>query len=576
MDILRPSCCPAAVPLREKVTMVHLPRRRPAALAAGIAVTALALAACSGGTSDSSSGSSSDGGGGGGAGSLIIGTTDKITTIDPAGSYDNGSFAVMNQVFPFLMNTPYGSPDVEPDIAASAEFTSDTDYTVTLKPGLKFANGHDLTSSDVKFTFDRQLAIGASGADDGNGPSSLLYNLDSVDAPDDTTVVFHLKSPNDQIFPQILSSPAGPIVDEEVFAADALTPDADIVAANAFAGPYVITSYDQNNLISYEANPDYQGLLGAPKTANIDVKYYAEESNLKLDVQQGNIDVAYRSLSATDIEDLRGDSNVNVVDGPGGEIRYIVFNFDTMPYGATTAEADPAKALAVRQAAADLIDRELISTQVYKGTFTPLYSYVPAGLTGANEALKGMYGDGNGGPDADKAAKTLSDAGVPTPVELHLQYNPDHYGSGSADEYALVKDQLESSGLFKVDLQSTEWVQYSKDRTSDVYPAYQLGWFPDYSDADNYLTPFFLIDNFLHNHYENQTVNDMILEQATTADPDARATLIGEIQDAVAKDLSTLPLLQGAQVAVTGTDVQGASDTLDASFKFRYGALSKG
>ena len=44
----------------------------------------------------------------------------------------------------------------------------------------------------------------------------------------------------------------------------------------------------------------------------------------------------------------------------------------------------------------------------------------------------------------------------------------------------------------------------------------------------------------------------------------------------MAKDLSTVPLLQGAQVAVVGKDVSGAEDTLDASFKFRYGALSKG
>ncbi|PKQ17540.1 MAG: peptide ABC transporter substrate-binding protein, partial [Actinobacteria bacterium HGW-Actinobacteria-8] len=369
----------------------------------------LTLAACSSDNSDSGpSGDSS--------GSIIIGTTDKITTLDPAGSYDNGSFAVMNQVFPFLMNSPYGTSDVEPDIAVSAEFTEPTAYTVTLKDGLTFANGNALTSSDVKFTFDRQMAIFESGADDGNGPGSLLYNLDSVDAPDDTTVVFNLKSPNDQIFPQILSSPAGPIVDEDVFAADALTPDVDIVAGDAFAGPYVITSYDMNNLVSYAANPAYEGVLGEPKTSVIDVKYYAEESNLKLDVQQGNIDVAYRSLSATDIEDLRGDENVKVVDGPGGEIRYIVFNFDTMPYGATTAEADSAKALAVRQALADLINREEISTQVYRGTFTPLYSYVPAGLTGATESLKDMYGDGSGGPDVDKATATLADAGVTTPV----------------------------------------------------------------------------------------------------------------------------------------------------------------
>lgn len=163
-----------------------------------------------------------------------------------------------------------------------------------------------------------------------------------------------------------------------------------------------------------------------------------------------------------------------------------------------------------------------------------------------------------------------------TPVELNLQYNPDHYGGGSADEYALVKDQLESSGLFTVNLQSTEWVQYAKDRTADVYPAYQLGWFPDYSDADNYLAPFFQIDNFLGNHYVNQDVTDMIQEQAVTIDPAARTALIEQIQDAVAADLSTVPLLQGAQVAITGADISGAQDTLDASFKFRYGALSKG
>jgi peptide/nickel transport system substrate-binding protein len=127
-----------------------------------------------------------------------------------------------------------------------------------------------------------------------------------------------------------------------------------------------------------------------------------------------------------------------------------------------------------------------------------------------------------------------------------------------------------------VNLQTTEWVQYSKDRTADVYPAYQLGWFPDYSDADNYLTPFFLIENFLSNHYENQEVNDLILEQSVTADPAARTAIIEEIQDKVAADLSTVPYLQGAQVAVVGSDVNGTEDTLDASFKFRYAALSKG
>jgi len=535
-------------------------RGRAIGVTAGFAAAALVLAGCSGSPAAET-----------GSAPITIGTTDKVTTLDPAGSYDNGSFAVQNQVFPFLMNTPYGSPDVEPDIAVSAEFTSPTQYTVTLKPDLVWANGNDLTSSDVKFSFDRQKSIAAD-----NGPSSLLYNLDSVETPDDTTVVFNLLAPDDQIFPQILSSPAGPIVDEESFSADALTSDDDIVKAKAFAGQYVITSYNFNTLIGYKANPDYAGLLGPAKTDVVNVKYYADSSNLKLDVQEGEIDVAFRSLSATDIDDLRGNDGVKVIDGPGGEIRYITFNFDTQPFGATTAEADATKALAVRQAVADLVDRDEIADQVYKGTYTPLYSYVPAGLTGATESLKGLYGDGDGAPDADKAKATLTAAGITDKVVLNLQYSNDHYGPSSGDEYALIKDQLETSGLFTVNLQTTEWVQYSKDRSSDVYPAYQLGWFPDYSDADNYLTPFFLTENFLKNHFVDQEVNDLILEQAVTVDTDARTALIEEIQDKVAAQLSTVPLLQGAQVAVTGTTVTGTEDTLDASFKFRYAALAKG
>lgn len=535
--------------------------RKSAVALAGLSITALALAGCAAGNGGGSSS--------GASGTIVIGTTDKVTTLDPAGSYDNGSFAVMNQVFPFLLNTPYNSPDVEPDIAESAEFTSPTEYTVKLKKGLKWANGNDLTSSDVKFSFDRQLAIA-----DENGPSSLLGNLEKTDAPDDLTVVFTLKTENDQTFPQVLSSPVGPIVDEDVFSATEVTPDNDIVKGKAFAGQYTIDSYKFNELISYKKYADYQGLLGEAKNDTVNVKYYTDESNLKLDVKQGNIDVASRSLSATDIEDLKKDKNVKVVDGPGGEIRYFVFNFDTMPYGATTADADPAKALAVRQAAADLIDRAAIAKDVYKDTYTPLYSYVPAGLTGATESLKGLYGDGDGGPDAAKAKETLEAAGVTVPVALNLQYNGDHYGSGSGDEYALIKDQLEADGLFTVNLQQTEWVQYAKDRTTDVYPAYQLGWFPDYSDADNYLSPFFATDNFLANHYDNPAVNDLINEQRSTTDADARTKLIEQIQDTEAADLSTIPLLQGAQVAVVGKDVEGT--VLDASFKFRYAPITKG
>ena len=530
-----------------------------------LSVSAIVLAGCAGGGGGTNNGGNNNNGGNS---PLLVGTTDKITSIDPAGSYDNGSFAVMNQIYPFLVNSKYGTADVTPDIATSAEFTAPKDYTVKLKPGLKFANGDALTSSDVKFSFERVIKI-----NDPNGPAALLGNLDSIDTPDDTTVVFHLKNPNDQTWQQVLSSPAGPIVDEQVFSADKVTPDDDIVKGKAFAGQYSISSYKVNELINYVPNKDYQGVLGAAENSGVTVKYYADASNLKLAIGNGDIDVAFRSLSATDIDDLSKNDKVKVEKGPGGEIRYIVFNFNTMPFGAKTANADPAKALAVRQAMADLIDRQKLASDVYKDTYTPLYSYVADGLTGANTALKGLYGDGNGGPSMDKARQALQSAGVKTPVTLNLQYNGDHYGPSSGDEYAALKTQLENGGLFKVNLAQTEWVQYTKDRTADVYPMYQLGWFPDFSDADNYLTPFFSKDNFLVNHYDNADVQALLAKEQTETNASARSDELGQIQDLVAKDLSTLPYLQGTQVAVVGKDVQGT--TLDASFKFRYAPLHK-
>ncbi|UVJ38348.1 ABC transporter substrate-binding protein [Arthrobacter sp. CJ23] len=524
-------------------------------------VSALALTACTGPTGGTSTAPA--------GGPIAYGTTDKVTALDPAGSYDNGSFMVMNQIYSFLLNSKPGGADPVPDLAESSSFTSPTEYTVKLKSGLKWSNGHTLDSKDVKFSFDRQVKI-----NDPAGPASLLTNVESVSTPDANTVVFKLKLANDQTFAQILSSPAAPIVDDEVFPADKLLADDDIIKASAFYGQYTIDSYKKNELVSFKANADYKGVLGKPANDAATIKYYASPTNLKLDIQQGNIDVAFRSLSATDVDDLKKDSKVKVHVGPGGEIRYITFNFDTMPFGTKTAGADPAKALAVRQAIANLVDRQTIADQVYKGTYLPLFSNVPSGFLGANESFKDAYGDA-GKPSLDKAKKVLADAGVTGAVTLNLQYNPDHYGGSSGDEYALVKEQLEKSGLFKVNLQSTEWVTYSKASRADEYPLFQFGWFPDFSDADNYLTPFFPDGGFLKNHYNNPAVTALINKQLTTADKSAREAGIKDAQNALAKDISTLPLLQGAQVAIAGSSVKGVENTLDASFKFRLGTISK-
>ncbi|MFI6869732.1 ABC transporter substrate-binding protein [Nocardia sp. NPDC050406] len=500
--------------------------------------------------------------GGGGDGGIVVGTTDKIFSLDPAAAYDNGSLLPETQAYQFLLNLPPGETKPKPDAAEKCEFTSPTVYTCTLREGLKFANGNPLTSASVKFSFDRMVGI-----NDPNGPASLLGNLEKTEAKDPRTVVFTLKGANDQTFPAVLTTQAGPIVDEKVFPADKVMDDNEIVAAKPFSGPYTIVSYDKNKLVEYKANPDYNGALGTPKTDSISTRYYATTENMKLDVQNGDIDVAWRSLTPTDVESLRKSDNVSVLEGPGGELRYFVFNMNTMP------GADPAQKLAIRKAIASSVDREALATNVYKDTYTPAYSSVPQGFPGATEPFKDIYG---AKPNKEAAAKFLRDAGVAAPVELNLQYNSDHYGGSSSEEYAAIKTQLESTGLFRVNLQSTEWVAYQRERARDAYPLYQMGWFPDFSDPDNYLTPFFAPNNFLQNHFENPAITAQLTAESTEPNEDKRLAIIRQVQTDLARDhISILPLLAGKQIAVAGKDITGLQETLDPSFRFRFGVLSR-
>lgn len=534
--------------------------RRGAAIAAVTVVSASALAAC--------------GDGGDAAAGFVVGTTDKVVSIDPAGSYDNGSTTVQTQVFQYLLNFPAGSTELTPDAAEKCEFTESTVYTCTIKPGLKFANGNDLTASDVAFSFQRIVDI-----NDANGPASLLGAMESVQAVDDTTVAFTLKAPNDQTFPQVLVTSAGPIVDEDTFPADEVLSDDEAVKAEGFSGPYTITSYSKNKLAEFTANPDYNGTYGKPAIDKVTMQYYAKAENLKLDIKNKDIDVAYRSLTPTDLADLKKTDGVNVYTGAGGELRYIVFNLSTMP-GDT-----PEQKLAIRQAAAASVDRAELADSVYQGFYTPAYSMVPQGQTGATEPFKQIYGDK---PDAAKAKSILEAAGVSTPVKVQLQWNPDHYGSSSDAEYQAVKRQLDDTGLFEVELQSTEWVTYSEEAFQDAYPVFQLGWFPDFPDADNYLSPFlapYTADepgNFTNNHYNetgtpfaDPTMSALLESERTDANPATREATLGQIQTRLAEQVPYLPLLTGTSVAIAVDGVQGVQDTLDASFKFRFASLSQ-
>jgi peptide/nickel transport system substrate-binding protein len=517
------------------------------------------LAACGGG--------GDSGGGGGGAAtsgeSWILGTTDSVTALDPAGSYDTGSWNLEYSIYQQLMVIPAGENAPVGDAAQSCEYDDPQTMTCKLQKGLKFSNGHPLTSSDVKFSFERNIAIA-----DPNGASVLFgaitdsSNADkpkladgAIETPDDTTVVFHLNQP-DQTWQYVLTTAAASIVDEDLFPADKLLPDNQVVGS----GPYKLSQYKPSEQAVFEANESYSGDR-APKAPRIFVQYFSDTAPLKQAISSGQVDVAWRTLSPTDLNDLKGNDSVDVLTGQGSEFRYWVWQFGT----------DVGKQKAIRQAVAQLIDRDSIAKNAYDGTVTPAYSIVPPGFAGQKDSFKEEYG----APSVDKAKKILADAGVKTPIDIKLGYTPTHYGPNAVDEANELSRQLKESGLFNPTVDDAEWEEYQTLYKQGAYDLFILGWYPDFLDADNYLSPFLRDGGFYANGYSNPQVNKLLDKEVGETDDAQRQKEIAQLQDITAQDVPLIPSWNGKNVAVATKSMEGVVDTLDPTYIFRFWMISK-
>ena len=125
-------------------------------------------------------------------------------------------------------------------------------------------------------------------------------------------------------------------------------------------------------------------------------------------------------------------------------------------------------------------------------------------------------------------------------------------------------------------LKSTEWNQYSTAAFTDKYPQYQLGWFPDYPDADDYAASFYAPASFLNIHYDNPEIDKLLAEEKASTDDATREAAFAEIQKIGAQDVPIIPIWQGQQVAAVRDGINGVEDTFDPAFIFRFWLIGKG
>jgi peptide/nickel transport system substrate-binding protein len=484
---------------------------------------------------------------------VVMGTTDRIVSADPAGAYDLPSWTIVYNVYQTLLKYPPSSTTIVPDAARCAwKGTGVNVYVCTVLPNQQFSNGDPVTGQDVVYTFERINKI-----NDPNGPSSLISPMKSVSASGNT-VTFNLKYA-DATWPDVLTTGAGAIVDAKVFPFNKLQPDAKIVGS----GPYELQSYTPNQIAVFTPNPHYGGNDVLHNNRFI-VRYEESATTLVSDSQQDAVDIAYRDLTPTELVALRNSKGITLEQGKGIEIRYIAFNLKVMP------GSNAAQKLAIRQAVSYTVNRQDIATNIYHGVVSPLYSVIPDALPGHINSFAKIYG---ASPSVAKAKQVLAAAGVAMPVKFTLWYNTNHYGD--TDIATELQRQLNASGVFQVSLASSEWTTYIQAVTTNEYGVSLMGWFPDYPDADDYTGPFYGCTNFLDDHYCNAFVTKEIAAEEGSTVPSVRDAAFSALEIQTAKDAPLIPLWQGGQVAAVHVGVTGVQATLDPSYTFRFWLIGK-
>jgi peptide/nickel transport system substrate-binding protein len=529
--------------------------RKSLVLPAVIGLLAPVLAAC--GATDSEGGSGD---------AIVVGTTDRFTAstdspapIDPAYAYDVGTWNILRQTVQTLLVQSRGDGEPEPEAASECRFT-DTGherYVCTLRSGLKFADGSPITAEAVKFSIDRARSLKAD-----SGVFALLSTIDLVETKGAKEVIFHLNSP-DAALPYKLTTPIAGIVNPADYDKNKLRDGFEVDGS----GPYILDAEVENNELVkavFTKNPHYKGQLD-PKHDQVELRSFASADAMGTALAGGDIDLMIRGMTPEQITKLSqsDDSDIDLIESAGLEIRYLAFN----------TEASPVKSTAVRRAMAQVIDRGELVSKVYGSQAEPLFSLVPAGIIGHSDSFLDKYGE----PSVPKAKSTLEKAGITTPVKLTLHYTTDHYGSATKTEFELLKKQLNDSGLFDVDIKGTPWSTFRPAEKEGEYAVYGMGWFPGFPDADNYLAPFLDKDNFLGSPYANSEIRrELIPASRRHADRLTASESLTRIQDIVAADVPILPLWQGKQYVATRDDITGAEYALNSASALQLWELGRG
>ncbi len=359
---------------------------------------------------------------------ITIGIPQDLDSLVPSLSQGAGTQEILFNIYEGLIK-PDSEGNLVPAVASDYTMSEDgLNYTFTLREGIKFHNGNPVTVADVKYSIDT-----CAGLNGGEPVISAFSNVESVETPDDKTIVITLKESSSS-FLAILGT-----VEAAIVPADA----ADLQTNPVGTGPYRFVSRSLQENVVLQRFDEYWG--EPAHIQDITLKVLADADSIVMNLEGGAVDMVAR-VSTTQAAEL--SDNFEVIEGTMNLVQAVYLNNKVAPF-------DNEK---VRQALCYAVNKQEILDFVSDGKGTPVGSSMfPAFGKYYIDELNDTYTT-----DLEKAKALLAEAGYADGFSFTMKV-PSNYQQ-HVDTAQVVAEQFKQIGV-TANIELIEWETW----LSDVY-----------------------------------------------------------------------------------------------------------
>jgi peptide/nickel transport system substrate-binding protein len=494
---------------------------------------------------------------------LVVAVPDDVATLDPLfAATPRSTEVIMNAYDPLmgygLRNLPGGlriwdTRKISGLALASMRVGKDgKTWTLTVRRGVKFPSGNEVTAETVKYMFERNFGVKGSGGAFMYQFMGRIPAVTSVRQTGPMTLQVKTQTPN-PLLPRIFALSNSVPFDQQLLkerGGNDPYASAWVSRNTAGAGPYQLRSWTPGSQIVLEANPNYW--QGAPAIKSVVMRVVPSAANRMLLLRRGVVDVAER-LSAQEIKSLRGASGVRIVSVPSTNTTQLVMNVRTEPF-------DDVR---VRRAIANAVPYAGIIRSVFDRRAQRSTGPVPVGFP-----LRLAKGYPYSNQNLNRAKQLLAQADKASGMRVTLQIN-----SGNPDHEAvavLIRDALGRVGITTSiqKLTPAVFAERLAKRQLGFFLNDTLWWVDDPSYA---LTLGYTCDAFFnYGAYCNKAVDNLIAQAGRTLSATKRSALFARAQRQIIADAPVVWVAQPNFNLATRINVSGYAHFPDEMVRFKY------